>query len=109
MSRRRNSNEIVVIYWRDIPTHVNGVMGREKHQVPLKKRFETAVDRAAMKSGMSEANNYIGEVRRESFAAGDDPKTEAEAYAAELDAKFTLELLDSYVANGGFSPDGGEQ
>ena len=104
MSRRRTSNQLVVIYWRDIPTHVNGVEGREKHQFPLKKRFETAVDRAAMKADLTEASNYIGEVRRESRPAGGDVRTEAEALAAELDATFTLEVLNTYVDNGGFTP-----
>ncbi len=104
MSRRRNSNQLVTIFWRDIPTHVNGVEGRDKHQFPLKKRFETAVDRAAMKADLTEASNYIGEVRRESRPAGEDVRSEAEALAADLDATFTLEVLNSYVDNGGFAP-----
>ena len=104
MARRRNSNQLVVIYWRDIPTHVNGVEGREKHQFPMKKRFETAVDRAAMKADLTEASNYIGEVRRESRPAGEDVRAEAEALAAELDTTFTLEVLNTYVDNGGFTP-----
>jgi len=59
-----------------------------------------------MRVGLSEASAYIGEVRRESRPAGDDPRAEAEALAAELDEKFTLETLDTYVANGGFAPEG---
>ncbi len=70
----------------------------------MKKRFETAVDRAAMKANLTEASNYIGEVRRESRPAGDDVRAEAEALAAELDAHFTLEVLNTYVDNGGFAP-----
>jgi hypothetical protein len=106
MPRRRTGSELVIIYWRDIPTHVNGVEGRTKHQFPLKPRFEKAVDRAAMREGLSEASAYIGEVRREGRPAGDDPRAEAEALAEELDKKFTLETLDMYVANGGFAPEG---
>ncbi|MFW2383957.1 MAG: virulence factor [Acidimicrobiales bacterium] len=106
MPRRRTGPELVIIYWRDIPTHVNGVDGRTKHQFPLKPRFEQAVDRAAMREGLSEASAYIGEVRRESRPAGEDPRAEAEALAAALDAKFTLETLNIYVANGGFAPEG---
>ena len=106
MSRRRSANQLVIIYWRDIPTHVNGVAGRDKHQFPMKKRFETAVDRAAMKAGLTEASNYIGEVRRETRPAGDDPAAEAEALAAELDQHFTLDVLNTYVENSGFAPQG---
>ena len=106
MSRRRTSNQLVTILWRDIPTHVNGVEGRKKHQFPMKKRFETAVDRAAMKAGLTEASSYIGEVRRESRPAGDDPAAEAEALAAELDDHFTLDVLNRYVENQGFKPEG---
>ncbi len=101
---RRRSAQLVTIYWRDIPTHVNGVDGREKHQFPLLPRFEKAVDRAAMKAGLTEASDYIGEVRREARPAGADPRAEAEALAAELDRSFPLEVLNTYVANGGFAP-----
>lgn len=70
----------------------------------MKKRFETAVDRAAMKANLTEASDYIGEVRRETQPAGSDVRAEAEALAAQLDATFTLEVLNTYVDNGGFAP-----
>ncbi len=104
MARRGSANQVVVIYWRDIPTQVNGIEGRERHQYPLKPRFEKAADRAAMRAGLSDANSYVGEVRREARKAGADPRAEAEALAAELDATFTLDVLNSFVDNGGHAP-----
>jgi hypothetical protein len=103
---RRRSSQLVVIYWRDIPSHVNGVSGTEKHQFPLKPRFEKAIDRAAMKAGLTGASDYVAEWRRESRPAGTDITAQAEALALELDEKFPLSVLDTYVENAGFAPEG---
>lgn len=104
MPRRRRA-QLVVIYWRDIPSQVNGMAGGEKHQVLLKPRFEKAIDRAAMKAGITTASAYVAEWRRETRPAGEDITAEAKALAAELEEAFPLERLDDYVANGGFAPD----
>jgi hypothetical protein len=106
---RRRSAQLVVIYWRDIPSHVNGVSGAEKHQFPLKPRFEKAIDRAAMKAGLTEASDYVAEWRRESRPAGADITAEAEALAQDLDEKFPLAVLETYINNSGFAPEGEQQ
>ncbi len=98
--------QLVTIFWRDIPTQVNASHGRDKHQVPLKPRFMKAVDRAAMIAGLTEASAYIGEMRRVSAPLiGDDLETAANAEAERLDQIFTLEVLDTFVATGGWDPD----
>lgn len=98
--------QLITIFWRDIPTQVNASMGRDKHQVPLKPRFMQAVDRAAMKADLTEATAYIGEMRRVSAPLiGDDLVAAAEAEAERLDAAFPLDVLNTFVATGGWDPD----
>ena len=98
--------QLVVIYWRDIPTQVNGMHRREKHQIQLHPRFMKSVDRAAMVAGITTNSDYIEQWRRDSVVV--DPEGLAAAtsvLADELDAAFPLEELNRYVATGGWSPD----
>lgn len=80
----------------------------------LPRRFQRAIDNAAMVAGMSSASQYIGEWRRSSRSVdGDDPEGAALRVAAELEAAFPRERLETFVATGGWdperadSPDGG--
>ena len=60
----RRGSELVVISWRDIPAQVNARLGAEKHQVVLPRRFQRAIDDAAMVAGKKTASEYVGEWRR---------------------------------------------
>lgn len=98
--------QLVVIYWRDIPTQVNGMHRREKHQIQLHPRFMRTVDRAAMAAGITTNSDYIAEWRRESRPVDPGELAEAtRALADELEAAFPLEVLHRYVATEGWSPD----
>ena len=68
MPRRNRGNEIVVILWRDIPAQVNGRVGEDRHQHILARRFQHAIDEAAMVAGKKTANEYVQEWRRETIA-----------------------------------------
>lgn len=103
----RRGSEIVVIFWRDIPAQVNARSGAEKHQFVLPRRFQRAIDDAAMVAGKKTANEYVGEWRRTSLplpseAAG--PKL-AEDEVRRLDEAFPRERLQEFVSNGGWDPD----
>ncbi len=105
---RRGANEIVVISWRDIPAQVNGRSGAEKHQVVLPRRFQRAIDEAAMVAGKKSASDYVAEWRRVSTPLPGEGVALAEATEAEaarLKAEFTAERLEVYVATGGWGPD----
>jgi hypothetical protein len=106
----RRGNELVVIYWRDIPAQVNARAGTEKHQAILPRRFQRAIDDAAMVAGKKTANEYVGEWRRTSIpipipADGNGIQAAAEAEARRLDDAFPRERLQLFAANGGFDPD----
>jgi hypothetical protein len=107
----RRASELVVISWRDIPAQVNGRAGADKHQVVLPRRFQRAIDEAAMVAGKKTASEYVGEWRRSTrplLAApggGDGVRDAAEAEARRLDAAFPRERLRRLVANGGIDPE----
>jgi hypothetical protein len=105
----RRGNELVVISWRDIPAQVNARSGADKHQVVLARRFQRAIDDAAMVAGKKTANEYVGEWRRTAVALPTGAGEVAAAAAAEasrLDDAFPKERLQRFVANGGWDPDG---
>jgi hypothetical protein len=107
----RRGNELVVISWRDIPAQVNARAGGEKHRVALPRRFQRAIDDAAMVAGKKTASEYVGEWRRAALAlpAGSrELHTAADVEAERLDQAFPRERLERFVANGGWDPDATE-
>ena len=106
MSRRRGGNDnLVVICWRDIPAQVNAGSGSSKIQRILPRRFQRAIDEAAMVAGKTQASQYVGEWRRR-VVPGDaaDPESAALAAAAQLEEEFPRERLDEFVKTGGWNP-----
>lgn len=91
-----------VILWRDIPAQVVAKEGRDTHKIELDPRFQQAIDRAAMRAGAIGTNEYLEDWRRESRPCGDDLEAEAAAEAAELEGRFSLDVLNEYVLNNGF-------
>jgi len=95
-----------IVYWRDIPAQVIARAGRRAARRPLEDRFGAAIDRAAMRAGLSESDAYLGEWRRApAVECGDDIEAEAEAAAVGLEAAFDDSRLAVLVAAGGRSPD----
>ncbi|MCY4421923.1 MAG: virulence factor [Acidimicrobiaceae bacterium] len=105
--RRGDDGSLVLISWRDIPAQVNGGSGENRVQRILPRRFQRAIDRAAMVAGKTQASQYVGEWRR-SVIPGDaaDPEGAAMAAAAELEEAFPRQRLDEFVKTGGWDPDG---
>ena len=60
---------LTVIWWRDIPAQVIAKDRRQTHKLVLHPRFQVAIDRAAMKAGMKQFDDYIEQWRRESGPA----------------------------------------
>ena len=94
--------EKIVVYWRDIPAQVIVKAGRKSAKRQLTERFEQAIDRAAMRAGLTGTDAYLEQWRRaEPAPCGEDLEAEATAAAAALEAEFTAERLRELVANGG--------
>lgn len=60
-----------------------------------------------MVAGKKDANSYIAEMGSDSRSAEDsiDIETAVATLVAELEAKFTAELLNDFVRTGGFDPE----
>jgi hypothetical protein len=101
MAGRRDSPQLTVIYWRDIPAQVIARDGDRTHKVVLHPRFQVAIDRAALKAGRREMDAYIAEWRKEQRSCGDDLETAAREEAERLEAHYTKERLNELVATGG--------
>lgn len=92
----------VVVYWRDIPAQVIVKAGRRTARRQLTERFEQAIDRAAMRAGLTGTDAYLEQWRRaEPVPCGDDLEAEAAAAAAVLEVEYTVERLRELVAHGG--------
>jgi hypothetical protein len=102
----RRADELVIISWRDIPAQVTARRGDQRFQVVLARRFQRAIDEAAMRADKKTASEYVGEWRRTArpLAPGADPQAEADALARSLEAEFSREVLAGFVACFGFRP-----
>ncbi len=93
---------LTIVYWRDIPAQVIAKRGREAAKVQLSERFETAIDRAAMRAGFTAADAYLGEWRRgQPIDCSEDLKAEVERTAERLETEFTEERLSQLVRASG--------
>jgi Virulence factor len=95
------ANQLVVIYWRDIPSQVTAQAGRTRHRVELHERFQHAIDRAAMIAGLEGSDDYIAQWRRDSVPCGDDLEAAATAKAIEIDESYPPPRLGAIVNAGG--------
>jgi hypothetical protein len=97
--------ERVVVFWRDIPAQVIVKAGRRTARRQLAPRFEQAIDRAAMRAGLTGTDAYLAEWRRgEPVACGDELEAEADAASTAIDTDYPPERLRALVAAGGHEP-----
>lgn len=102
-----------LIYWRDIPAQVVVQRGRTREKVLLSARFQTAVDRAAMRAGKGGSDAYLAEWRHVSstldpsdsstLKTAGDLRELAEREAARLEAEFSDDALARLVRSHGLA------
>ena len=102
--------KLVTIWWRDIPTQVNAQEGRTRYQAVLPRRFQRAVDEAAMAAGLTHASDYVSEWRRDTETlpaalTADELQAAADAAAARFEDEYSKERLTEIAANGGRNPE----
>lgn len=94
--------EVTIVYWRDIPAQVIVGRGRKGAKRQLAERFEQAIDRAAMKSGLAGTDDYLSEWRKVQTATIEgDAIAIADAEAERLEAEYDHELVKTLIANNG--------
>ena len=98
--------KMITFFWRDIPSHVMYKAGREKHRKQLDPKFETAIDRAAMRAGKGSSDAYIAEWRRETkrLEGVSDPSKLLETQVRHLEQGFSDEILEKTIKAGGIKP-----
>ena len=104
--RERNRCEIVTIWWRDIPTQVNGVNGAQIEKYQLSHRFLWSAQRAAKKADLMDAHSFTEQSRR--TAVPFDPASGklldvVWAEAARLEALYDDDRLAALVEAGGLA------
>ena len=92
---------LITIWWRDIPMQVIAREGRRNEKRVLDKRFQFAVDKAAMNSGKKAYGDYIEEMRRDEKPCGDDLVTAVDTEVARIEAAYTKDVLHALIASGG--------
>jgi hypothetical protein len=93
---------LIVTYWRDIPSQISVKIGRKEEKRMLSERFQEAIDMAAMRDGASETDAYLAEWRRaEPVSVGDDLTAEAEAAQERFEAAYDKDRLKALIAKGG--------
>ena len=95
---------LITIWWRDIPMQVVAKEGRKTAKRVLDKRFQFAVDKAAMNSGKKSYGDYIEEMQRSERPCGDDLEAEADAEMARIEAAYAKDVLHGLIASGGVGP-----
>ena len=94
--------DATVIYWRDIPTQVIVGDGRGSAKRQLAERFMVAVDKAAMASGGTSADDYLEDWRKVATTAPDvDPEAAADLLAQELEEAYPATRLADLARHGG--------
>ena len=96
---------LTVIFWRDVPAQVVAKAGRRTHKIVLHPRFQATIDKAAMRAGKKQWDDYIGEWRKETRPCSDDVEAEATAEAARLEAQYDKHVLARLVLSGGLASD----
>jgi len=97
-----NVADLIVVYWRDIPAQVIVKAGRKTERRQLDKRFEIAIDAAAMRDGMTGTDAYLEQWRRADPVSVEGDMAQAADTAVErLHSEFDKEKLKALVQNGG--------
>lgn len=96
---------LVITYWRDIPSAVSVKAGRKEEKRMLSNRFQEAIDMAAMRGDATDTDSYLADWRRAAaMPVGDDLAAEVERAVAELESSHDKEKLKALIANGGRIP-----
>ncbi len=99
--RRSGKDELVTIYWRDIPAQVKASVDGETGSWLLEERFQVAIDRAAGVAGLTNADDYVLEWRRSTQPCSGNPQVAAQTEAERLQHEYDSERVRALVNNGG--------
>jgi hypothetical protein len=93
---------LVITYWRDIPSAVSVKIGRKEEKRMLDNRFMEAIDMAAMRDGATATDDYLADWHRgEPVTVSDDLAAEADKAKAQLENDYSQERIKQLIGTGG--------
>lgn len=93
---------LVITYWRDIPSAVSVKLGRQEEKRMLDNRFMEAIDMAAMRDGATATDDYLADWRRgEPVTVSDDLAAEADRAKAQLESDYSQTRIMQLIGSGG--------
>jgi hypothetical protein len=93
---------LIITYWRDIPSSLSVKLGRKEEKRMLDNRFMEAIDMAAMRGGATNTDDYLADWRRaDPLSVSDDLAAEADKAKADLESRFTQDVIKQMIGNGG--------
>ncbi len=96
--------DVTVVYWRDMPAQVIVGKGRGGAKGVLPERFEQAIDRAAMKTGVTGTDEYLDGFRKaDTYSIEGDREEVARAEANRIDESYGPERLKALIDNDGWA------
>ena len=96
--------QLVVTYWRDIPSQVTIKVGRRGPKRMLSERFQEAIDMAAMRGNAAADDSYMAEWRKGNpVDVEGDPELAADQAAAAIEADYDKDRLKTLIGNQGWA------
>ena len=96
--------DVTVVYWRDIPAQVIVGRGRRGTKMQLPERFEQAIDRAAMKAGAAESDDYMAGFRKaDPIPVDGTDQDAAAATVARIETEYDQDRIKALIANDGWA------
>lgn len=92
-----------MISWRDIPAQVTARDGDRTERRELHRRFQVAIDRAAVAASRDRYDDFIAEWRSSARPCGADLAAEVAAEADRIEAAHPRDALNTLVQQGGLA------
>ena len=93
---------LIITFWRDLPSQVTVRQGRREEKRMLSAKFQEAIDMAAMRAGTTDSDAYLADWRRgEPSPCGDDLAAEADRAVAGIEAAYDKDRIKGLIAAGG--------
>jgi len=94
--------QIIITYWRDIPSQVTAKAGRKAEKKMLSERFQEAIDMAAMRSGADESGDYLDQWRKsDPIECDDDLLAAVNSKIEQLETDYDRDRIKALIASGG--------
>ena len=82
-----------ILYWKDIPAQVRVFKGRRPVSRPMPARFQTAIDREAMETGLAGTDDYLDQWEwTEKMERPGEPEEILNALVQELEAEYNNKI-----------------